>query len=602
MRVTLDARDVRGAEAIDGEGAGNLEWFSGCHVCIDLGIRQISEADARRGDPADGARRGSAPVIDEPVTRMEHAGAAALGTPSLAGDLRQMRLAVQLAVELESGVTAENEAVDGRAVDQCTHDSFGRGPGQQAHELGSIEGASGSSDSLLVYAGGEQNGLDTRGAQGGESRRRGRGEVEAHGAPKLGVCEMTQMGDLIGTSVELDVTNIAHGGVSVARHEGRVVFVSDAIPGERVLARITEDSKKSFWRADTVRVLEPSAYRQAHIWGAASIDRDPVDRAGGAEFGHIQLAHQRSLKAQVLADGLQRMAHLSLDTEVEAVAGDDERSGTGWRTRVSLHVDSSGRPGPFAARSHRVIPVTDLPLATDALAAAAPLDQVFAGEDRVEVLAPSTGGVRLIIGDQKPSVITERVGDREFRLADRGFWQVHRGAAEVLTSAVQDAIDGTLFDPHAANLDLYGGVGLLAAAVADRFGQATRITTVESDPSATDHAASNLAEWIGARAETGRVERWLAQLAASAGSQERARLASATVVLDPPRSGAGRQVIESIAALAPAQIVYVACDPIAFARDVEILAGRGYSLTLLRAFDLFPNTHHLEAIGRFVRA
>jgi 23S rRNA m(5)U-1939 methyltransferase (EC 2.1.1.-) len=182
----------------------------------------------------------------------------------------------------------------------------------------------------------------------------------------------------------------------------------------------------------------------------------------------------------------------------------------------------------------------------------------------VDVLAPGSGGARLIVGTQTPSVVRERVGDREFRVDDSGFWQVHEGAARALTDAVQDAIDPTLFDPRAANLDLYGGVGLLAAAVGDRFGRTVRITTVESDVRATEHAAENLAEWVGAIAVTGRVEHWVRSLAdASAG--ERARLAAATVVLDPPRAGAGRAVLEALAAVRPAQLVYVACDPIAFA-------------------------------------
>ena len=413
------------------------------------------------------------------------------------------------------------------------------------------------------------------------------------------------MGEFAGRSIEVDVTNIAHGGVAVARHDGRVVFVADAIPGERVLARVSEDSKKSFWRAETVEVLKPSEFRQPHVWSSASIDRDPADRAGGAEFGHIQLEHQRELKRQVLAESLQRMAKVSREVRVEALPGDDERGGTGWRTRVRLHVDDSGRVGPFAARSHRVIPVTELPLATDELSAAAPLDQDFAGSEHVDVLTPSTGGVRLIIGGkvaQKRSTITEVVGEREFRLADSGFWQVHRSAALTLTSVVQDAIDPDRFDPLAHNLDLYGGVGLLAAAVADRFGPTTKITTVESDAVATDYAADNLAEWLGARSETARVERWVRELASSASASQKSSLARATIVLDPPRSGVGREVVASIAALAPEQVVYVACDPVAFARDVDFFAGHGYTLTALRAFDLFPNTHHVEAVGTLSRS
>ena len=105
----------------------------------------------------------------------------------------------------------------------------------------------------------------------------------------------------IGEELELDVTNVAHGGIFVARHEGRVVFVSDTLPGERVRARITEANHKSFWRADTVAVLDASTERQPHIWEAAAVERAPEDRAGGAEFGHIAPAFQRELKRRVLA-------------------------------------------------------------------------------------------------------------------------------------------------------------------------------------------------------------------------------------------------------------------------------------------------------------
>jgi tRNA/tmRNA/rRNA uracil-C5-methylase (TrmA/RlmC/RlmD family) len=436
------------------------------------------------------------------------------------------------------------------------------------------------------------------------------------------------MGENQGKEVELEVTKVAHGGISVARYDGRVVFVSDAIPGETVLARISDDSKPSFWRAETVAVLSPSEFRQPHVWSAASVDRAPENRAGGAEFGHIVPGHQRELKRQVLAEALQRMAAIDTEVAVEALPGADD--GTGWRTRVRLHVAEDGTPGPYSARSHRVIPVQELPLATPELAAIAPLAETFPGQSVIDVVAPSSGNPWVLTsqadsppsgggtsGDgtrgggkrrarqkpkpPKPQTIVETVGEREFRLDVRGFWQVHRAAAETLTRAVQEAVDESLFDARAANLDLYGGVGLLAAALGDRFGKDLRITTVESDSRATDHAAENLAEWMGAVSLTARVERYLQQLRSSAGTAERARLAQATVVLDPPRSGAGKAVVDELVALAPAQLVYVACDPIALARDVALFAARGYELVRLRAFDLFPNTHHVEAVATLRR-
>lgn len=414
---------------------------------------------------------------------------------------------------------------------------------------------------------------------------------------------------MIGERIEVEVTGVAHGGVSVARLDGRVVFVSDAIPGEIVAAEVTDDSKKRFWRADTVEVLSPSPFRREHVWEAASVARAPRDRAGGAEFGHIDLEHQRELKRQVLVDALRRMAGIESAVRIEALPSGDsaepglDRTGTGWRTRVRLQVSDDGIPGPYAARSHRVIRIDHHPLVVPEAAALLPLTERFPGVRSIDVVVPSTGNPFVLTDDaSRRQRIVERVGDRDFRLDVRGFWQVHRHAASTLTEAVQTAIDVSRFDPAAANLDLYGGVGLLAAAVGDRFGPDLRITSVESDAGATEHAGENLADWVGASAVTARVDRYLDRLSRDAGPAERGRLSAATVVLDPPRSGAGRRVVDALAALGPAQLIYVACDPVALARDVALLNDHGYELRGIRGFDLFPHTHHVEAVATLVRS
>ncbi|MBT9608390.1 TRAM domain-containing protein [Microbacterium sp.] len=407
-----------------------------------------------------------------------------------------------------------------------------------------------------------------------------------------------------GDLIDLDITGVAHGGIFVGRHEGRVVFVPDTLPGERVRVRLTDTRKKAFWRAEALEVLEAAPERRPHVWASASIDRAPEERAGGAEFGHIALAHQRALKERVIRESLERVGRLELPVEVRTAGADETPDGTGWRTRVSLHVDDAGRVGPFAPRSHRVVETPDLPLATAAVArAAAELRGGAVG--RIDLVQPADGRVRVLprpdgTRDAAPAeVVEERVGDRVFRVDAGGFWQVHRLAATALTDAVTERVRASVgdLDPDATHLDLYGGVGLFASALADMSGVATRVISVESDARATEHAGENLAEWVGARAETARVDRYVGGLVADASERERERLSRGVVVLDPPRAGAGRDVVEGLAALGPSAVVYVACDPVALARDLAIFAEHGYRADGgIRGLDLFPNSHHVEAV------
>ncbi|PPG10119.1 23S rRNA methyltransferase [Rathayibacter sp. AY1F4] len=409
--------------------------------------------------------------------------------------------------------------------------------------------------------------------------------------------------------MELDISNVAHGGVFVARHEGRVVFVPDVLPGESVRARISEVRHDSFWRAEALEVLEASEHRVEHVWPEAALDRRPGERVGGAELGHADLAYQRELKRLVLVDSFSRFARREVEVEVAPIGGDDASGGLGWRTRNRLHVDDDGRVGPYAARSHHVVTVESLPLATADSSLAAPLGERLAPGSVVDLVdAAGSEGAAVLVHDPSDkrarrdrTVVSEFVADRTFRVDRTGFWQVHRGAAAALFEAVQAAVDADAADPSAANHDLYGGVGLLAAALADRLGAGVRVTSVESDSRATEHALENLADQVGARAVTARVDRYLRDVVAQADARERARWRAATVVLDPPRSGAGRAVTDALTELRPVQLVYVACDPVALARDVGALTGAGYELEGLEGFDLFPHTSHVEAVARLVR-
>ncbi|MEY4322107.1 MAG: hypothetical protein RL167_835 [Actinomycetota bacterium] len=401
----------------------------------------------------------------------------------------------------------------------------------------------------------------------------------------------------VGQNLELEIEKVAHGGIFVARHEGRVVFVSHVLPGEKVRALVYEDRGGSFCRAEPTEILVASPDRVSRVWKEAG-----PGGAGGAEFGHISLTRQRELKADVLEEALDRMAGIKLRVPVEAAPGDDEANGLGYRTRVQLHVDQAGNVGPYRERSHEVVRVKDLPLAVEDIREIEMHKRNFQNAKKVEIATSNTGQVQYKVdgklkGDER---LIERAFGRTFRITGGGFWQVHKKAAEVLSDAVVSMVSAAGFSADADNLDLYGGVGLFSGALASKFGTGIRITTVESFKQATEDAVLNLSDVPKAKAICSPVERYMNQKVSEM-AKAKATLEDATVIIDPPRAGAGAKVVGQLIELAPKHLVYVACDPIALARDLKPLLAGGYELKQLRAFDLFPHTHHVEAIASLVR-
>ncbi len=399
----------------------------------------------------------------------------------------------------------------------------------------------------------------------------------------------------VGEVLELEVTKVVHGGDGLARHDGFVIFVHGGLPHERVRAEVYS-VKKSHAFAELVEVVTPSSQRVSHIWPEADVSRPPATRAGGADYGHIDISYQRALKTGILREALTR--HGGIDEarvenlRVEALPGDAD--GLHWRTRVTLHVGSDGRAGPYAERSHQVIPVSTLPLATEAIESLGVHTTDWAGHQQVRVVHTSSGEPRVIIDQQRPTEIIETVGQREFVLSDQSFWQVHHRAAPTLHQAVGDALSRVDVDPAATHLDLYGGVGLFADVVGSHFGDQAPILVVESDPLAAGYTQRNLTPYAGAVAVTEEVKGFL--------SHYRPDGAVGAVILDPPRSGAKDEVVRRVAALSPQAIVYVACDPVALGRDLRTFREHGYELENVRGFDLFPHTHHLEAVALLVPA
>jgi tRNA/tmRNA/rRNA uracil-C5-methylase (TrmA/RlmC/RlmD family) len=356
--------------------------------------------------------------------------------------------------------------------------------------------------------------------------------------------------------VEVDVERVAHGGHFVGRipadddgadggGRGRVVFIRHALPGERVRVNITAE-EKSFLRGDAVEILTASPDRVeppcplAHPGGC-----------GGCDFQHVSLSAQRDLKAAVVAEQLTRLAHLDRTVLVEEVPPT-----TRWRTRMQYVRLPGGAKGLRQHRSHTVIEVDDC---------------LIAAPDARESTA-----------ERSREIVTETVLGRDFEVAADGFWQVHPEAPRVLVETVL-----TMLQPRPGEraLDLYAGVGLFSAFLAEAVGASGRVTSVEGDRRASRSAQQNLSAFPWTEVRCAPVE------GAIDGP------GTDIVVLDPPRAGAKQGVVRQIAALRPRAIAYVACDPAALARDIAYFAGEGFELTELRAFDLFPMTHHVECVA-----
>ncbi|MFE2038982.1 class I SAM-dependent RNA methyltransferase [Streptomyces scopuliridis] len=425
---------------------------------------------------------------------------------------------------------------------------------------------------------------------------------------------------LIGEEYEVEVGPVAHGGHCIARTaEGRVLFVRHALPGEKIVARVTEGEEDSrYLRADAVKIIEPSKDRVE-----APCPYAGPGRCGGCDWQHAKPGAQRRLKGEVIAEQLQRLAGLTpeeagWDGTVMPAPGDKLPAGEvpAWRSRVQYAVDENGRAGLRKHRSHDVEPVEHCMIATEGVSELgverrewpqiATVEAIAASGsgDRQVILTPREGGRLPLVELDKPvsvlrvderdggvhrvhgrAFVRERADGRTYRVGMGGFWQVHPQAPQLLVEAV---MQGLMPRKGETALDLYCGVGLFAGAIAERVGETGAVLGIESGKRAVEDARHNLQDLPRVRIEQGKVDQVL----------PRTRITETDlIVLDPPRAGAGKQTVKHLAGLGARRIAYVACDPAALARDLAYFQEGGYRPRTLRAFDLFPMTHHVECVA-----
>jgi 23S rRNA (uracil1939-C5)-methyltransferase len=369
--------------------------------------------------------------------------------------------------------------------------------------------------------------------------------------------------------VELQVTAIAYGGDGVGRHEGLVVFVPLTAPGDVVRARIVE-RKPTHARAELVEILVGSAQRQL-----PPCPRFPT--CGGCQLQHLTPDAQRAAKAGFVRDTLRRIAGVDWPAPIEV----RQRHALGYRTRARLQC-RDGRVGFFARGSHDVVDVDECPVLAPALnaalravrgAAALPDElDLLAGDGDVAASPPVAG---------LPAQTSIHIGGARLQIAPGAFFQANGALLDELVAAAPGDASG-----HLA-LDLYAGVGLFTLPLARRF---DRVVAVESDPQACALLRHNVA--VPDRPAVDVVERRVEDYLRRSGPRPD------LVLLDPPRRGAPAA---SIAALQAPRVVYVACDPATWARDLRAFLAAGYALTEVMAFDLMPQTYHVEILAKLAR-
>ncbi|MFN8031906.1 MAG: TRAM domain-containing protein [Mycobacterium sp.] len=379
----------------------------------------------------------------------------------------------------------------------------------------------------------------------------------------------------------------ANGGSCVARHEGRVIFVRYALPGEKVRIRITGD-RGSYWHAEAFEILEPSPDRVGSLCPIAG-----VDGAGCCDLAFAEPNAARELKGQVVANQLERLGEFAWRGAAEPIG---DGAALGWRTRVRLDVGSDGRAGFH--RYHSAELVTDLRCGQLEAGMLDGLDgpRWQAGE-QVHVVLDDDGCRHVVATGRQPRRTrliegahdtVQRVGQRMWAVPVTGFWQAHRAAASTYSTLVTEWTRDT---GATTAWDLYGGAGVFAAALADVVGDGGRVLTVDTSRAASRAARAALADLPQVDVVTDSVRRAL-----------NARRGGADVaVLDPPRSGAGREVVEQLAAAGVPRVIHVGCEAAAFARDIGLYQRNGFGVEHIRVFDSFPLTHHVECIALLTR-
>lgn len=397
--------------------------------------------------------------------------------------------------------------------------------------------------------------------------------------------------------MQLTPDRLVAGGDALARDaDGRVVFIDGALPGELVDVEI-DTAKKDFARGRIVEIIERSPLRDSPSCAHRRAG------CGGCDWMHLQPTAQHDAKVEIVAESLRRIGHLDAELVDRIVTRGGSVSQYGYRTTIRVVGGPDGTIGFREQASDRVVPVTSCPIAESKLSRLLSFVEIDEGAELTLRTSVATGAITAIwdkrhrkairglpaevhIGER--AWLTERIAGRELRVSAGSFFQSGAQAAELLVTAVCVAAPELAMARHA--VDAYGGVGLFAATA---MSSAEQVTVIESAKSACLDAEHNLAG-RDARVVRAEVTGWTPP------TGDGPSRPVDVIVADPARPGLAKPGVQALAAAGAAVIVLVSCDPVSLARDVTLLGAAGYRPERVEVLDLFPNTHHVETVTRFI--
>ncbi len=385
----------------------------------------------------------------------------------------------------------------------------------------------------------------------------------------------------IGDIITLNVGNIANGGHFIGRHNDQIVFVRHSLTGERANVKITAVNSK-FAFGDAIEIIKKSKDRVN-----APCKYAHPEGCGGCDFQHIDPIAQLNLKKIVIQDQFKRIAKIEISPEI---ISKDSLGGLNWRTRLNLAISENKKLGLHVHKSNKIVEINECLIAVEGINKSEIFNKKWEYKDNIKISYSSDNEINInqlgknISG---PDKLNEVVDDHKYYISPKSFWQSHKNAPLII---LEQVLKFANIKKGQRICDLYGGVGLFTLPISKILGDNGEVHLIEMNRTCIADANEMFADTKNIFIHNGTVEQKL-------GSIKKIN----TIILDPPRNGVSKQVINQMIEKKPLKIIYVSCNPSTLARDTKILTDNNYILTDIVGLDLFPMTHHIECVASFIK-